>query len=184
MIKINIFILAFSLALDAAGTAMAVGCGTVPNLKEKLYLIFSFGIFQFLFALTGALLGNYINQNLINISNLFSAIILLILGVYLIFEGYKNEDECIYTNLSLITLILLGISVSIDALGAGFSLLFEVPRFSMLVNSIIIGITASFLTAAGFKIIVYIKHIALVEKYASYLGGTILIILSLNLIIL
>lgn len=179
---IQILIVAFSLALDAAGVSMAIGCGTNPDFKEKISIVFSFGFFQFLFALLGALVGNYINHNLFTISDLFSGTVLFILGVYLIIEGYQNEDECIYTNLSLWAIIILGISVSIDALGAGFSIIFNVSYSTMIFNSIIIGLTASLLTAVAFKIILYIKHIRLVEQYASYLGGIILVLLSLNII--
>ncbi len=179
---INILLVAFSLALDAGGVAMAVGCGSNPALKDKLKMIFSFGFFQFLLALLGAMIGNYIDQNLFTISDYFSGGILFFLGIYLIVEGYQSEDECIYTNLSFWTIIILGISVSIDALGAGFSLLFDTTYFMMVYNSLLIGAVASLVTAAAFKIIIYIKHIAIVEKYSSYLGGLILVLLSLNII--
>lgn len=178
---IKILIVAFSLALDAAGVAMAIGCGTNPNFKEKSSIVFSFGFFQFLFALMGALIGHYIDLKFFTISNYFSGTVLLVLGIYLIIEGYQSEEECIYTNLSLWTIIILGISVSIDALGAGFSIIFNFSYSIMFYNSIIIGLIASLLTAAAFKIILYIKHIAIVERYASYLGGIILVLLSLNI---
>jgi putative Mn2+ efflux pump MntP len=38
------------------------------------------------------------------------------------------------------------------------------------------------MTAAAFIIVNYIKHIALVEKYANYIGGAILLILGANTI--
>lgn len=179
---IQIIIVAFSLALDAAGVSMAIGCGSNLNFKEKISIVFSFGFFQFIFALIGALIGNYINFNLFIISDYFSGTLLFILGIYLIIEGYQNEDECIYTNLSLLTIILLGISVSIDALGAGFSILYNNTYSAMFLNSIIIGFTASIFTASAFKVILYIKHISIIEKYANYLGGIMLILLALNII--
>jgi putative Mn2+ efflux pump MntP len=181
VMTIKILIVAFSLALDAAGVAMAIGCGTNPDFKEKSSIVFSFGFFQFLFALIGALIGHYIDLNFFTISDYFSGTVLLILGIYLIIEGYQSEEECIYTNLSLWTIIILGISVSIDALGAGFSILFEVNYLTMIFNALVIGLTASALTAFAFKVILYIKHIAIVERYASYLGGIILVLLSLNI---
>ncbi|MFP4198819.1 MAG: manganese efflux pump MntP family protein [Halanaerobium sp.] len=159
---------------------MAIGCGTRTKLKEKTEVIFSFGFFQFFFALIGGLTGNYIDQNFFTISNYFSGAIIFLLGIFLIREGYKNGEECIYRKLNFWTVVVLGVSVSIDALGAGFSLLFNL-NYSLIFNySLIIGLIASIITAASFKIVHYIKHIALVEKYADYVGGFILLLIGLN----
>lgn len=178
--KINILFVALALALDAAGVTMAIGCGTRTNLKEKFKIIFSFGFFQFSFALLGGLMGNYIDQNFFTISNYFSGTIIFLLGIFLIQEGYKNEEECIYRQLNFWTVVVLGVSVSIDALGAGFSLLFNLDYFLILQSSIIIGVIASIITTVSFKIVNYIKHIALVEKYADYVGGFILLLIGIN----
>ena len=178
--KINILLVALALALDAAGVTMAIGCGTRTNLKEKFKVIFSFGFFQFLFALIGGVMGNYIDQNFFSISNYFSGAVIFMLGILLIKEGYKNKEECIYRKLNFWTVVILGISVSIDALGAGFSLLFKLNYSLILQNSLIIGIVAAITTAAAFKIVIFIKHISLVEKYADYVGGLILILIGIN----
>jgi putative Mn2+ efflux pump MntP len=178
--QINILLVALALALDAAGVTMAIGCGTQTNLKEKFKIIFSFGFFQFLFALIGGLAGNYIDTNFFTISNYFSGAVIFLLGIFLIREGYKNGEECIYRRLSFWTVVVLGVSVSIDALGAGFSLLFSLDYLMIFQDSLIIGLIASVITAAAFKIVIYIKHIALVEKYADYVGGFILLIIGIN----
>ena len=178
--QINILLVALALALDAAGVTMAIGCGTRTNLREKFKVMFSFGFFQFLFALLGGLAGNYIDQNFFTISNYFSGTVIFLLGVFLIREGYKNGEECIYRQLSFWTVVVLGISVSIDALGAGFSLLFSLDYSLIFQDSLIIGLIAFVITAAAFKIVNYIKHIALVEKYADYVGGFILLLIGLN----
>ena len=180
---INIYLIALALALDAFGVSMGIGCGSNPSRENRIKIIFSFGFFQFLFAFFGALLGHYINQNFFRISDLLSGSVILILGILFFYEGFKDEEECIYKNLTIITISLLGISVSIDALGAGFSLFYDLNLAVMLHKSLIIGIVASTLTAAAFKLIEYIKHIMLVEKYADFIGGTILIIMGLNMII-
>jgi len=178
--KINILLVALALALDAAGVTMAIGCGTKTNLRDKMKVIFSFGFFQFLFALLGGLIGNYIDQNFFAISNYFSGTVIFLLGIFLIREGYKNEDECIYRKLSLWIVIILGVSVSIDALGAGFSLLYALDYSLIIQDSLIIGVIASIITIISFKIVNYIKHISLVEKYADYLGGFILLLIGIN----
>jgi len=159
---------------------MAIGCGTKTNFKEKSKVVFSFGFFQFFFALAGGVAGNYIDQNFFAISNYFSGAVIFLLGIFLIREGYKNGEECIYRKLNFWTVIVLGVSVSIDALGVGFSLLFDLDYSLIFKNSLIIGLVASVITAAAFNIVKYIKHIALVEKYADYVGGFILLLIGLN----
>lgn len=159
---------------------MAIGCGTITNLKEKFMVIFSFGFFQFFFALLGGLAGNYIDQNFFTISNYFSGTVIFLLGIFLIREGYKNGEECIYRKLSFWTVVVLGVSVSIDALGAGFSMLFSLDYYLILQDALIIGLIASIITTAAFKIVNYIKHIALVEKYADFVGGVILLLIGIN----
>lgn len=179
----NILVIAFALALDAGGVAIAVACGTKTNLNEKLKIIVSFGFFQFFFAYLGALAGNYIDTYFFSISNYLSGSVLLLLALFMLRECYKNEEDCIYTRLNFWNIIILGICVSIDALGAGFSLLFDLGYFLMFYNSLIIGLTASLITAFSFKIVNYIKRITLVEKYANYIGAIIVIIIALNILI-
>lgn len=181
--KINILIVAFALGLDAAGVTMAIGCGKSTNLIEKSKVIFSFAFFQFLFALIGGLSGNYIDQYFFTISNYFSGTIIFILGIFLIREGYKNEEECIYRKLNFWTIVVLGVSVSIDALGAGFSLLFNLEPLLIFQDSLIIGLVASLMTLFSFILVNYIKHIALVEKYSDYIGGFMLVIISVNIFV-
>ncbi|MGM0603351.1 MAG: manganese efflux pump MntP family protein [Bacillota bacterium] len=181
--KINIYLIALALALDAFGVSMGIGCGTYPSTEDKLKIIFSFGFFQFLFAFLGALLGYFINQNFFRISDFLSGSIILILGILFFYEGFKDDEDCIYKNLTLITTAVLGISVSIDALGAGFSLFYNLSTVIMLQKTVIIGIVASAVTAAAFKLVEFVKHISLIERYADFIGGTILIIMGLNMIV-
>ncbi|MFN2364453.1 MAG: manganese efflux pump MntP family protein [Halarsenatibacteraceae bacterium] len=182
MIKLSIIVLGIALSLDAFGVALGLGCGTKLSLKEESSLIFSFGFFQFFFALTGALIGNFINSNIIQITATFSGFIILILGIYLINEGRQIEEECIYYNLSLVKYIALGIGVSIDALGVGFSTLYAQEINALILNSIIIGLITTTLTFFSFKTVTYIKNFKIVEKYSDYIGGVILVLFGLTMI--
>lgn len=182
MFQFSIVILGIALSLDAFGVALGLGCGTKLNIKEESLIIFSFGFFQFLFALLGALIGNFIDSNIIQISATFSGLVIIILGIYLINEGRKIEEECIYYNLNIAKYIALGIGVSIDALGVGFSTLYSQQINTLILNSIIIGlITASF-TFFSFKTVNYIRNFKIVEKYSDYIGGIILVLFGLTMI--
>ncbi len=179
----DIVLIAVALALDASGVSMGIACGTKLNMKNQISLIFSFGFFQFLLALSGALLGDFIDTRIIEISDITSGIIILIIGIILFREGFKKEEECIYRRLSFWTVVILGISVSIDALGIGFSVLHKDLILNMLQNSLIIGLIASIFTLISLNIIKYLKKIILIEKYSDYIAGIILIIFGINMIL-
>lgn len=179
----KIFLIAVALSLDASGVSMGIGCGTNLNIKNSLSLIISFGFFQFLLALLGGLFGNFINTQIIKISDVMSGFIILIIGIILFREGFKRDEECIYRRLNILSIILLGISVSIDALGVGFSVLYQEMFFNMLYKSIIIGLVASLFTFLSLVIINYLKKIIILEKYADFIAGVILIIFGINMIL-
>ncbi|MFO7815840.1 MAG: manganese efflux pump [Halanaerobiales bacterium] len=179
----KIFLIAVALSLDASGVSMGIACGTKLNTRNSFSLIISFGFFQFLLALLGGLLGDFINTQIIKISDVMSGFIILAIGIILFREGFKKEEECIYRRLDILSVILLGISVSIDALGVGFSVLHQEFFFNMLYKSIIIGLVASLFTYISLVIIRYLKNIIILEKYADFIAGIILIIFGFNMIL-
>ncbi len=178
----NIIVIALALALDAAGVSLGLGCSSDLNKREKGFIIIFFGFFQFLFLLLGSLLGNYIDNNIFKISNYLSGIVILFLGLLLLKEGYENQESD-YKELSLWTYVILGISVSIDALGVGFSVLYNMTMIEIINSSVVVGLIASLLTFVSISVVEYIKDIELVEKYADYFGGVILVIFGLKMLI-
>ena len=182
MFQFSIIILGIALSLDAFGVALGLGCGSKLTIKEESSIILSFGFFQFLFALAGALIGNFIDSNIIQISATFSGLIIVLLGIYLINEGRQIEKECFYYNLSFAKYIALGIGVSIDALGVGFSTLYNQQINTLIINSIVIGLITATLTFFSFKTVYYIRNFKVVEKYSDYIGGIILVLFGLTMI--
>lgn len=79
--------------------------------------------------------------------------------------------------------IILGISVSIDAVVIGFTVLNKISSSLIIFSdTIYIGIVTFIFSAVGFFIARYLKRIQLIEKYADYLGGIILIAFGLKMI--
>lgn len=177
------FIFGLALSLDAFGVALGIGCGNKLNIKEEVSIIFSFAFFQYLFIFLGGILGNYINNNVFSISEFVSGLVIILLGILLLKEGNKNEEKCIYYNLSFWKYVVLGISVSIDALGVGFSILFKYSIYTLLINSLIVGAVTLVLTFISLKIVKYIRNFGLLEKYSAYIGGFILIVFGLRMIV-
>lgn len=181
---LRIILIAIALALDAFGVALGLSCSQNLQKKEKGLIILSFGFFQALFTFLGAVFGRFVNLNFFNITGYLSGTIIFIMGLLLLKEGHsQNQNDEESKLLSTWAYIILGISVSIDALGVGFSVLYKDPLVLVTFNSIYIGMITSFLTFCAFPLSGFVKNIRIVEKYADYLGGIILILFGLKMFI-
>ena len=78
--------------------------------------------------------------------------------------------------------IFLGISVSIDALVIGFTLMSKISMLALFINSVFVGLITFIICYIGFVVSDYIKKLDFIERYASFLGGIILIIMALKMI--
>ncbi len=178
----KVILISFALALDAFAVAIGLGCGNQLLKKQKAYIIFNFGFFQSLFVLSGALFGRVINTYLFTLGNGISGIIIVIIGLLFIREGYLKKDTCDNISLSTFLYIILAISVSVDALGVGLSV-FHVYSFNLMLSyALVVGIITSLITTTAFYICNYIRNFTIVEKYAEYTGGLILLSFGLYLI--
>lgn len=170
----RVIIIALALAMDAFGVSLSIGINCAVKRKNKLYFALSFGIFQFLLSLIGAVCGYIFDNYVATIPNILGGGVIALVGVLMIKEGMEHKDECILLNHKMY--IILGLSVSIDALVVGFTALHDIsnPINTLLDTSIIGGITL-ILCLISFYLSRYAKRISFVAKYADYLGGIILI---------
>ena len=177
----SLAVIALALSLDAFGVAISIGISKGIYLKNKILFALSFGFFQFLFSLIGACAGFLFNTYITLVPKLIGGIIISLVGVLMIKEGFneKNENFLIKKRMYFV----MGISVSIDALVVGFTVLNSIPSLNNLVfNAIFIGITALILSCVGLIIGRFLKRIEIVSKYADFLGGIILIVFGMKMI--
>lgn len=177
----SLSVIAVALSLDAFGVALSIGLDNRLRLKNKFVFALSFGFFQFLFSLIGSYTGFLFNKYIVTVPNIAGGIVIALVGSYMIKEGASEKDECLFLNPRMY--IILGISVSIDAVVIGFTVLNRISG-SLLIFSytVYIGIVTFIFSVVGFFIARYLKRIQLVEKYADYLGGIILIIFGIKMI--
>ena len=104
-----------------------------------------------------------------------------IVGILIIIDGFKEKENKILMKNS--TCIILGISVSIDALVIGFTAFHHISRNLLLcVNGLLIGLITLFICTLGFFICKYIKKITFITKYANFLAGIALIFFGFKMI--
>lgn len=180
---IKVILISFALALDAFAVSIGLGCGNQLLKKQKAYIILNFGLFQALFVLLGALFGRIVNNHLFNLGNGIGGAIIIVIGLLFIREGYLNDGTCKSIKLNFLLYIILAISVSIDALGVGLSVFYGYDFSLMLGYALVVGIITSLVTATSFHICSYVKNFAIVEKYAEYTGGLILLFFGVYMII-
>ena len=105
-----------------------------------------------------------------------------IVGILIIIDGFKNKENDILIKNS--TCIILGISVSIDALVIGFTAFHHITGNLLLcVNATLIGLITLFICTLGFFICKYIKKIIFITKYANCFAGLALIFFGFKMIL-
>lgn len=179
----DILIVGAALAMDAFGVTISIGLNKRVNRGKKIGFIISFAFFQFLFFYTGALTGFLFEKYITAIPNVIGGIAIGIVGFMMIKEGFQSEDkdELVLKN---IMYLILGVSVSIDALVVGFTTIGTSVSYGIIfIDSIFIGLITLIICTAGFYFCRFIRKITFITKYADFLGGIILILFAIKMII-
>lgn len=177
-----ILIIGTALAMDAFGVALGVGLNPVLNRRHKMKFILSFAFFQFFFTFLGGSSGHLFDVYVASIPSLAGGIIMGVVGILMIIDGLNEKENNMLTKNS--TCLILGVSVSIDALVIGFTAFHKISNVMVLIgDSIIIGLITVMFSSIAFLIGKYIKKIDFISKYANFFGGTALIIFGLKMIL-
>lgn len=177
----NVLLIGIALAMDACGVALSVGIHCQVSNGKRLRFMGAFAFFQFLFAFLGASLGKFINQSLVALPSVLGGIAILIVGILMFREGLEDQEECILVKPWME--VILGISVSIDALVVGITALFSRGEY-ILQDGILIGLVTFILVAIAFLLSKALAHNSWVTKYADYMGGVILMVFGLKMLFL
>lgn len=178
----NVIIISIALALDASGIAFSIGIDKRLKKLDKLFFVFSFGIFQFLFAFLGGYFGCLFNIYVFKLSSMMGGIIIIFVGIIMLKESLDNNTNLV--KLTLLIKILLSISVSIDAFVVGFSTFNSLnSAFILLDYSVTIGLITCFMTSLAFNISAKLSKIKFIKKYADLSSGIILILFGLKMIL-
>jgi len=141
--------LALALAMDAF--AVALGTGAVLSRLTGRHLFrlgFHFGLFQALMPVIGWLAGLTIIQWVEAWDHWIAFSLLAIIGGRMIYEALSDEEKTDDRDPTKgLSLVLLSIATSIDALAVGFSL--SVIGVSIWMPALVIGLVAGVLTIAG-----------------------------------
>ncbi|MBS4803968.1 MAG: manganese efflux pump [Clostridium sp.] len=178
----DISLIGIALAMDALGITISLGINPSLVKKNKIKFILSFAFFQFFFLFLGGLAGNLFDTYIVSIPSIIGGVIITVIGIIMMIAAFKNneKEDSILINKSMY--MLLGMSVSIDALVLGFTAFYEESIILLSLDGILVGLITLLICTTGFFLCRYVRKISFIYKYADLLGGLILLILGIEMI--
>ncbi|MCG8688382.1 MAG: manganese efflux pump MntP family protein [Desulfobacterales bacterium] len=139
----DIIFLALGLAMDAAAVSLAAAAsGFADNKRAVFRLAFHFGLFQFMMPVIGWFLGVGFVSYFKAFDHWIAFGLLLFVGGRMIISGLDKSDTVIQKDPSRgMTMVMLSIATSIDALAIGLSL--AMMDINIWYPSVIIGVITS-----------------------------------------
>ncbi|MBF0118751.1 MAG: manganese efflux pump [Desulfobacterales bacterium] len=179
----SILAISVALAMDAFAVAFATGVGLKAlNFRQIFRLSWHFGFFQAMMPVIGWQLGLKVRVYIEQYDHWVAFILLAFVGGKMIFESFSHkEEESIKKDPTKgMSLVVLSVATSIDALAVGLSI--AMLRISILLPAIVIGITAFIFTVTGMILGRKTGSISYLSQYAELLGGIVLCGIGLNII--
>jgi len=170
---LSILIIAIGLGMDAFSVAIGVGASVRAVSWGAVFRLSScFGLFQFLMPVAGWFAGVSVANIIAGYDHWIAFGLLTLVGGKMIIESFTGEAKVHTTDPTKgLTVIILSVATSIDALAVGFSFAFlQVPVFY---PSIVIGIVAFIMTMCGMFFGEKLGEIF--GKRVAVLGGLLLI---------
>ena len=179
---LSVLIIAIALSLDAFGVALSLGIAKGINNSQIVLMSLSFGFFQYLMSFIGGIFGVYILSFLGGFPKVLGGAVISVVGLVMFIEGFKEDQPTENIVIKAKMFIVLGVSVSIDALVVGLSALGSSGdnKFVFLA-SLIIGIVSFINSIIAFIIGRFLREIKVIEKYAEFIGGIILMLMGIKM---
>ena len=179
--SIELIIIAIALAMDAFAVAIATGVALKDVSRRQTFrLAWHFGLFQALMPILGWFLGGTVRSYIETYDHWIAFSLLSYIGYKMIREAFEEEEKSREDPTKGMTLVVLSIATSIDALAVGLSL--SMLGISVWWPSLIIGIIALLFTVAGLHLGKTAAKAKSFGKYAELIGGAILICIGLKIL--
>jgi len=178
----TIFLIAIGLAMDCFAVSLGVGtAGTAVGRRPTFRLFFHFGLFQAGMTLLGWLAGKTIVSYIASIDHWVAFGLLLFVGVRMLRGGLRKVGEApsIPDPSRGLTLVMLSVATSIDALAVGLSL--ALLSVNVYWSALLIGGVSAILSLLG--LLLGNQLGVRFGKSMEILGGLILIAIGLRVLI-
>lgn len=177
----DLFVIAVGLSMDAFAVAICKGLA-VGKAKAKHMLLAGlwFGGFQGLMPLIGYFLGNAFAEYITAFDHWIAFVLLAFIGGKMIKESFEKEEKETDASFDFVTMLIMAIATSIDALAVGvtFALL---PDYNIWLAVSFIGIITFTFGVLGVKIgsVFGAKY----KSRAELAGGIILVLMGAKILL-
>ncbi len=183
MTLFNVVAIAVALAMDAFAVAIAAGItlGCV-NFRQNFRLAWHFGLFQALMPILGWSAGLTVRDLISRYDHWIAFGLLLFVAQGMMREALKKEEDqnaCKDPTRGL-TMVMLSVATSLDALAVGFSL--SVIQVSIWMPAAVIGVVAGIFTTAGMHLGKRIARAGRVRRWADGMGAAVLLLIGINIL--
>ncbi len=172
MSLVMVIMIAVSLSMDAFSLSLAYG---TLNLEKKMIQLLSFivGTYHFFMPLLGMWIGNKILSFLPIGPNIVVFLVLLVIGIEMIIESFKQTRAVHFMKFS--ELLLFGLAVSLDSFSVGLGLraIYSKP----IICSIIFSVASFLFTYLGLYLGKKIND--MVGRISTRIGGIALICIGI-----
>jgi putative Mn2+ efflux pump MntP len=180
---LTLFGIAVGLAMDAFAVAIATGIALgIVSGRQTFRLAFHFGLFQFLMPVIGYLAGMSVEGYIKGYDRWVAFVLLGYIGGKMVYEGIRggmaegNDGKDPTRGMSL---VVLSVATSIDALAVGISL-GVLHNEGIVYPGIVIGIVACTFTAAGLHLGKRLG--AAFGKRMEVVGGLVLVAIGVKIL--
>ena len=177
---IQLLILAVGLSMDAFAVSICKGL-SIRKLKLRQALVVGvwFGTFQALMPAVGWLLGSAFTDLIVSVDHWIAFVLLSLIGGNMIRESFSREEEETDPSLAPMTMLLLAVATSIDALAVGIT--FAFLRVDVLPAVTLIGVCTFLISAAGVKIgnVFGSRY----KSGAELAGGVVLVLIGVKILL-
>jgi putative Mn2+ efflux pump MntP len=176
---VTVVLIAIGLAMDALAVSIAKGITVTQNRQRTAILLASlFGGFQAMMPTIGWLAGRGFQDLIMGIDHWIAFGLLGFIGVKMIYDSVKGEDDQ-DEDVTLTVALILAVATSIDALMVGIT--FAFLETSILVPILIIGMVTFALCLVGFLFGTSMGRVF--GRRIKILGGAILILIGIRILV-
>ncbi len=178
----TIFLIAIGLAMDCFAVSLGVGtAGTARGFRPTFRLFVHFGLFQGIMTLVGWLAGKTVVNYIASVDHWVAFALLVFVGGRMIRGGLHNagDEPAIPDPSRGLTLVMLSIATSIDALAVGLSL--ALLSVNVFWSALLIGGVSAALSLVGLTLGTQLG--LRFGKSMELLGGIILVGIGIRVVV-
>lgn len=171
---LTLLIIAMALGFDAFSLGLGIGLKGI-RLLDILKLGTVIGLFHILMPIGGILTGQLVSGLLGNVATTAAGILLVLLGGHMIYSSIRGEEAQSFDYRSLIGLLVLATTVSMDAFSVGVTLgMFSADLWLTIV---LFGMFGGLMSMLG--LMLGRKVSGSLGEYGEVLGGVILFVFGI-----